>query len=99
MNDRHFKAEIVFKGLRYSTSMVFFGGPLTSWLRKRIVVRQEDCERSHVTATSRDVNVTTYGHRGMLGIAVDSSLLNDGNVKWHSNITATRTMPTYVFRY
>ena len=44
-----------------------------------------------------DVNVATYGHRGMLGIAVDSSLLKNGSAERHNNSTATPTTPTYVF--
>lgn len=37
--DPHYKAEIVFRGLRYSTGMVFLGPNDIFWLRRRKVVR------------------------------------------------------------
>ena len=47
-----------------------------------------------------DVNVATYGHRGMLGIVtVDSSLLENRSGGWHNNSIVTPTIPTYVFLY
>lgn len=99
MNDPHFKAEIVFKGLRYSTSMVFLGP-------NDILVAEKDSGKVRRIVNAAmlqqpllDVNVATYGHRGMLGIAVDSSLLKNGSVEWHNNSTATPTIPTYVFVY
>ena len=98
INDPQFKAEIVFKGLRYSTSMVFLGP-------NDILVAEKDSGKVRRIVNAAmlqqpllDVNVATYGHRGMLGIAVDSSLLKNGNVEWHNN-SATPTIPTYVFVY
>ena len=79
MNDPHFKAEIVYKGLRYSTSMVFLGP-------NEILVAEKDSgtirrivNGAMLQQPFLDVNVATYGHRGMLGIAVNYSLLKDGN--------------------
>jgi aldose sugar dehydrogenase len=98
MNDPHFKAEIVFNG-RYFTSMVFLGP-------NDILVAEKDSgtvirivKGAMLQQPLLDVNVATYGHRGMLGIAVDSSLLKDGYGEWHNNSTATHTIPTYVFVY
>lgn len=43
-----------------------------------------------------DVNVATYGHRGILGIAVDSTLLKNESIN-RNNIT--RNDLTHVFVY
>ena len=100
INDPQFKAEIVFKGLRYSTSMVFLGP-------NDILVAEKDSGKVRRIVNAAmlqqpllDVNVATYGHRGMLGIAVDSSLLENRSGELHNNnSTATPTIPTYVFVY
>jgi glucose/arabinose dehydrogenase len=99
INDPQFKAEIVFKGLRYSTSMVFLGpNDILVAEKDRGTVRRI-VNGAMLQQPLLDVNVATYGHRGMLGIAVDSSLLENRSGEWHNNSTATPTIPTYVFLY
>jgi hypothetical protein len=93
INDPQFKAEIVFKGLRYSTSMVFLGP-------NDILVAEKDSgtvtrivNGAMLQQPLLDVNVATYGHRGMLGIAVDSSLLKNGSSV--SGITTAPPLPLF----
>ncbi len=99
MNDPHFKAEIVFKGLRYCTSMVFLGPNDILVAEKDSGTVRRIVNGAMLQQPLLDVNVATYGHRGMLGIAVDSSLLKNESGEWHNKSTATPTMPTYVFVY
>jgi glucose/arabinose dehydrogenase len=99
INDPQFKAEIVFKGLRYSTSMVFLGPNDILVAEKDSGTVRRIVNGAMLQQPLLDVNVATYGHRGMLGIAVDSSLLKNGSGEWHNNSTATPTIPTYVFLY
>ena len=80
INDPNFRAEVVFKGLRYPTSMAFLGPD-------DILVTEKDSGtvRRIINSTILpqpliDVNVATYGHRGLLGIAI-SSQSEDQNMK------------------
>ena len=93
---QHLKPEVVFKGLRYPTSMAFLGP-------NDILVVEKDkgTVRRIVNGTMApqpllDVNVATFGHRGILGIAVDSSLLRNGSI---NRDAPTSNNPTYVFIY
>jgi len=100
INDPQFKAEIVFKGLRYSTSMVFLGPNDILVAEKDSGTVRRIVNGAMLQQPLLDVNVATYGHRGMLGIAVDSSLLENRSGELHNNnSTATPTIPTYVFLY
>ncbi|MGB0005198.1 MAG: PQQ-dependent sugar dehydrogenase [Nitrososphaeraceae archaeon] len=99
INDPQFKAEIVFKGLKYSTSMVFLGPNDILVAEKDSGTVRRIVNGAMLQQPLLDVNVATYGHRGMLGIAVDSSLLENRSSEWHNNSTATPTIPTYVFLY
>ena len=82
--DSNLKAEVVFRGLRYPTSMAFLGpkdilvGEKDSGMIRRIVNKAE------LPQTLAALKVATYAHRGLLGIAVapNSSVvpvLNYGN--------------------
>ncbi|MGB8172977.1 MAG: PQQ-dependent sugar dehydrogenase [Nitrososphaeraceae archaeon] len=99
INDPQFKAEIVFKGLRYSTSMVFLGPNDILVAEKDSGTVRRIVNGAMLQQPLLDVNVATYGHRGMLGIALDSPLLENRSGEWHNNSTATPTIPTYVFLY
>ena len=99
INDPQFKAEIVFKGLRYSTSMVFLGPNDILVAEKDSGTVRRIVNGAMLQQPLLDVNVATYGHRGMLGLAVDSFLLKNKSGEWHNNSTATLTIPTYVFLY
>ncbi|MFL6379221.1 MAG: PQQ-dependent sugar dehydrogenase [Nitrososphaeraceae archaeon] len=96
--DSNLKAEVVFRGLRYPTSMAFLG-------HTDILVDEKDTGtvRRIVDGTELQepliaLNVATNAHRGLLGIAVAplrsvGPLLNYGNVSSNNNTTA------YVFLY
>jgi len=97
INDPNLRPEIIFRGLRYPTSMAFLGP-------KDILVTEKD------TGTVRrivdgmilpqpllDVNVSTYGHRGMLGIAVDSHPPIPQSK--HGNVNSSNNTATYIFLY
>ena len=99
INDPQFKAEIVFKGLKYSTSMVFLGPNDILVAEKDSGTVRRIVNGAMLQQPLLDVNVATYGHRGMLGIAVDSASLENRSGEWHNNSTATPTIPTYVFLY
>ena len=100
INDPQFKAEIVFRGPRYSTSMVFLGPNDILVAEKDSGTVRRIVNGAMLQQPLLDVNVATYGHRGMLGIAVDSSLLENRSGELHNNnSTATPTIPTYVFLY
>jgi glucose/arabinose dehydrogenase len=98
INDPNLKAEVIFRGLRYPTSMAFLG-------HKDILVTEKDTGTVKRIVNGMilpqpllDVNVATYGHRGMLGMAVSTThsppTSKYGNVDCNNN-TAT----TYVFLY
>ena len=97
INDPSLKPEVIFRGLRYPTSMAFLG-------HKDILVTEKDTGTVKRIVNGMilpqpllDVNVATYGHRGMLGMAVappSPPTSKYGNVDCNNN-TAT----TYVFLY
>src|SRR5437588_5558616 len=92
--DPNLRAEAVFRGLRYPTSMAFLGPNDILVTEKdagtvRRVVNGTELQRAVL-----NVSVATYAHRGMLGIAVAplstaTSSTNYGN----------RNTTTYVFLY
>ena len=95
--DPHLKAEVVFTGLKYPTSMAFLGP-------KDILVTEKDAGtvRRIVNGTELqqpllNTSVATYGHRGMLGIAVAS---HSSPLQTIANSHGNRnTITTYVFLY
>src|SRR5438270_6984070 len=97
--DANLRAEVVFRGLRYPTSMAFLGP-------NDILVTEKDAGtvRRIVNGTELqqalvDVTVSTYAHRGMLGIAITpihgAALSNHGNANDHHD----KTTIAYVFLY
>jgi glucose/arabinose dehydrogenase len=97
INDPNLKAEIIFRGLRYPTNMAFLGP-------KDILVTEKDTGTVKRIVNGMilpqpllDVNVATYGHRGMLGMAVAPPLpqLKHENVNGSNNNNTT----VYVFLY
>src|SRR5712692_8078518 len=92
--DPNLKAEVVFRGLRYPTSMAFLGS-------NDILVTEKDAGtvRRVVNCTELqqpllNVSVATYAHRGLLGIAV-APLTTAASSDNHGNHNTT----TYVFLY
>jgi glucose/arabinose dehydrogenase len=99
--DPNLKAELVFRGLRYPTSMAF-SGP------NDILVTEKDAGtvRRIVNGTELkpallSINVSTFAHRGLLGIAIapitKAVRPNYGNSNGHDGNDNTTT--AYVFLY
>lgn len=94
--DPHLKAEVVFRGLNYPTSMAFLGP-------NDILVTEKDAGTVKRVVNSTELqqpllntSVATYGHRGMLGIAVASHSSMQAMSTNHGNPNSTTT---YVFLY
>jgi glucose/arabinose dehydrogenase len=98
--DPNLKAQVIFRGLRYPTSMAFLGP-------NDILVTEKDTGTVKRIVNGTDLqqpllnaSVTTYGHRGMLGIAIAHHPLlskNQRNPNSHHNKTSNTT--GYVFLY
>jgi aldose sugar dehydrogenase len=98
--DSNLKAEVVFRGLRYPTSMAFLGP-------NDILVEEKDSgtirriiDKTELPQPLITLKVATYGHRGLLGIAVapNSSVvpwLNYGNANDNNNTTAAHVFVYY----
>jgi glucose/arabinose dehydrogenase len=96
--DHHLTAEVVFTGLKYPTSMAFLGPNDILVTEKDAGTVRRVMNGTELQQPLLDASVATYGHRGMLGIAVASHTsfipamsTNQGN---HSSTTRT-----YVFLY
>jgi len=83
VNDPNLKAEVVFKGLKFPTSMAFLGPNDILVLEKNNGTVQRIVNGKMLPEPLLDVNVANEAERGMLGIAV---------AKHHNG-------PTYVFLY
>ena len=86
IKDPNLKVEVVFKGLKFPTSMAFLGPNDILVLEKNNGTVQRIVNGTMLLNPLLDVNVATQIERGMLGIAVGK----------HSN---TNGRPTYVFLY
>jgi aldose sugar dehydrogenase len=87
-NNTDLKAEVVFKGLNFPTSMAFLGPNDILVLEKNNGTVQRIVNGVMLKNSLLDVNVANKGERGMLGIAISSPKHNDEKNK-----------PTYVFLY
>jgi glucose/arabinose dehydrogenase len=111
IKDPTLRAEVVFRGLTYATDMAFLGP-------NDILVTEKDTGdvRRIVNGVMLqepllDVNVATYGHRGMLGIAVSnittssstsspsSSYVLDGKTMTSTSTNTNTNSTKYVFLY
>jgi aldose sugar dehydrogenase len=71
--DPNLKAEVVFSGLAYPTDMAFLGRNDVLVIEKDTGIVSRIVNNTMVKEPLLDVNVSTFGHRGMLGIAIGSS--------------------------
>jgi glucose/arabinose dehydrogenase len=72
LTDPNLKAEVVFSGLTYSTDIAFLGENDILVIEKDSGVVRRIINNKMLTEPLLDVNVATFGHRGMLGIAVSN---------------------------
>jgi aldose sugar dehydrogenase len=87
INDTNLKAEVVFKGLHFPTSMAFLGPNDILVLEKNNGTVQRIVNGKMLPKPLLDVNVGTNSERGMLGIAISPPKHDEKN------------KPTYVFLY
>jgi len=70
--DPHLTAQVVFTGLKYPTSMAFLGPNDILVTEKDTGTVRRIVNGTELQQPSLNTSVATYGHRGMLGIAVAS---------------------------
>jgi aldose sugar dehydrogenase len=88
INDPNLVAQVVFKGLKFPTSMTFLGPNDILVLEKNEGTVQRIVDGKMLAEPLLHVNVSSADERGLLGIAVAKN-----------NTTGTGASPTYVFLY
>jgi aldose sugar dehydrogenase len=88
INDPNLVAQVVFKGLKFPTSMAFLGPNDILVLEKNEGTVQRIVDGKMLAEPLLHVNVSSADERGLLGIAVAKN-----------NTTGTGASPTYVFLY
>src|SRR5919198_5226531 len=68
--DSNLRAQVIFKGLRYPTSIAFLGPNDMLVTEKDSGTVRRIVNGTELQQPLLNVSVATYGHRGMLGIAV-----------------------------
>jgi glucose/arabinose dehydrogenase len=91
--DTHLRAEAVFRGLRYPTSMAFLGPNDILFTEKDAGTVRRVVNGTELQQPLLNLSVATYAHRGLLGIAVvPRTTVASSNHGIRNNIT-------YVFLY
>jgi aldose sugar dehydrogenase len=72
MVDPNLKAEVVFGGLSYPTDIAFLGRNDILVIEKDTGIVRRIVNNTMVTEPLLDVNVATFGHRGLLGIGISN---------------------------
>ncbi|HJT49210.1 MAG TPA: PQQ-dependent sugar dehydrogenase [Nitrososphaeraceae archaeon] len=100
--DPHLKAQVIFRGLKYPTSMAFLGPNDMLVTEKDSGTVRRIVNGTQLQQPLLNVSVATYGHRGMLGIAIaphpstpPTPAHRNPNVN-HNNTTADNE---YIFLY
>ncbi len=89
--DPNLKAEVVFRGLEYPTSMAFLGPNDMLVTEKDAGTVRRIVNSTKLPQPLLEVNVATLAHRGLLGIAIVPhstavvALSNHGNANGHNN--------------
>jgi glucose/arabinose dehydrogenase len=111
LTDPNLRTEVVFSGLTYSTDIAFLGKNDILFIEKDSGIVRRIINNKMLPEPLLDVNVATFGHRGLLGIAVSniaypslplsSGQFLNNQAKNDSNITSVTTSspPRYVFLY
>jgi aldose sugar dehydrogenase len=97
--DPHLKAEVVSRGLRYPTSLTFLGPNDTLVTEKDAGTVRRVVNGTELPQPLLDVSVATYGHRGLLGIAVSPIPPFPAITATSFNNHGNRNTTTYVFLY
>jgi glucose/arabinose dehydrogenase len=96
--DPNLKAEVVYQGLRYPTSMAFLGPNDILVTEKDAGTVQRILNGTELRQPLLNVSVATFAHRGMLGIAAAPSL-NISNLTNQENPNSHHYNTTYIFLY
>lgn len=98
--DPSLKAEVVFRGLKYPTSMDFLGPNDILVTEKDAGTVQRILNNTELQQPLLNVSVATYAHRGMLGVAASPpSSLTTSYLSNHTNPISHHNSTTYVFLY
>jgi aldose sugar dehydrogenase len=87
--DPNLKAEVVFRGLAYPTDIAFLGNNDILVIEKDTGIVRRIVNNTMMKEPLLDVNVATFGHRGMLGIAIS-------NVSFSSASTSLSPLPNQI---
>jgi aldose sugar dehydrogenase len=102
IKDPTLRTEIVLKGLTYATDMAFLGPDDILVTEKDTGAVRRIVNGVMLQDPLLDVNVATFGHRGMLGIAVsdnNSTLGGDKNSNHSSSISSSNNNDNFVSKY
>jgi aldose sugar dehydrogenase len=87
--DPNLKAEVVFRGLAYPTDIAFLGSNDILVIEKDTGIVRRIVNNTMMKEPLLDVNVATFGHRGMLGIAIS-------NVSFSPSSTSPSELPNQI---
>jgi glucose/arabinose dehydrogenase len=103
IKDPTLKAELVFKGLKTPTDMAFLSPDSILVTEKDTGIVRRIVNGVMLQEPLLDLNVATYGHRGLLGIAISNGgTLGNDNISNKSNSRLAynaNMVPKYVFLY
>src|ERR671914_496114 len=115
ITDPNLITEVVYRGLAYPTDIAFLGSNDILVIEKDTGIVRRIVNNTMMKEPLLDVNVATFGHRGMLGIAVssisstqalspthtppDQALTNNTNNKSIENSSDAINASKYVFLY
>jgi len=102
IKDPTLRTETVLKGLTYATDMAFLGPDDILVTEKDTGAVRRIVNGVMLQDPLLDVNVATFGHRGMLGIAVsdnNSTLGGDKNSNHSSSISSSNNNDNFVSKY
>jgi glucose/arabinose dehydrogenase len=96
INDPNLKTQVIFRGLKYPTSMAFLGPNDILVTEKDTGILRRIVNGTILPRPLLDVNVSTFAHRGMLGNAISHYHLPTSDL---ANIQRNNGIRTYVFLY
>ena len=98
LRDSNLKVEEIFSGLKFPTSMAFLGPDDILVLEKNNGIVRRITNGTMIPEPLLDVNVSSLGERGMLGVAISKNMTNS-NVTIAKDYHIDKYTNTYVFLY
>src|SRR5919106_3449074 len=110
ITDPNLITEVVYRGLAYPTDIAFLGSNDILVIEKDTGTVRRIVNNTMVKEPLLDINVATFGHRGMLGIAISNSsspsddqilvsAINNNNTSGTRNSESNTNSTKYVFLY